>query len=383
MKQMNTNPYRNLRVEFHILQSFPVTCLNRDDVGAPKTAIVGSTTRARVSSQCWKRHIRLAMRDFGVNIGSRTKLIQALITNACEEMKAPPEKAEKCGRDVAAVFIKEKKSKKDNAEEEIVSDSTKSDVLIFISADEVRKIAEVLRDNDFDTEFVEKTIDKKGNTKTKGINIGKKIEAILGKPNFAINGLDIALFGRMVAQAATLNVEAAASFAHAISTHKVTNEVEFFTALDDYQTEPGAAHMGSLEFNSATYYRYVCLDIGQLWENLAGQNIAESIDAFVKAFYVAVPGARQTTQSGACPWEFAKVFVRKGQRLQVPFETPVKAKNGGFLEPSKEKLCSYLSKKEKLSGSLFGKVDEFTFGEDENFNIDRLIESIQSAIQKV
>ena len=117
--------------------------------------------------------------------------------------------------------------------------------------------------------------------------------------------------------------------------------------------------------------------------HLAGQNIAESIDAFVKAFYVAVPGARQTTQSGACPWEFAKVFVRKGQRLQVPFETPVKAKNGGFLEPSKEKLCSYLSKKEKLSGSLFGKVDEFTFGEDENFNIDRLIESIQSAIQKV
>ena len=65
-QKQNGNPYRNLRVEFHILQSFPVTCLNRDDVGAPKTAVIGGTTRARVSSQCWKRQVRLAMRDFGV-----------------------------------------------------------------------------------------------------------------------------------------------------------------------------------------------------------------------------------------------------------------------------------------------------------------------------
>lgn len=383
MNKMNNNPYRNLRVEFHILQSFPVTCLNRDDVGAPKTAMVGGATRARVSSQCWKRHIRMAMKELGVNIGSRTKLIHALITNACKELRATDEQAEKCGHDVAAVFIKEKKEKKEKAEEGVVSSSGKSDVLIFISKDEVRKVAEALRDNGFNTEFVEEKKDKTGKTKTKKIAIGKKIEALLGKPNFTIDGLDIALFGRMVAQAATLNVEAAASFAHAISTHKVTNEVEFFTALDDCSTEPGSAHMGSLEFNSATYYRYVCLDLGQLWENLAGQNIPESIDAFVKALYVAVPGARQTTQSGACPWEFAKVYVRRGQRLQVPFETSVKAKKGGFQEASKEELCSYLAKKEKLAGSLFGKVEEFTFGEDENFNIDRLVESIQSAIQGV
>lgn len=383
MNQMNNNPYRNLRVEFHILQSFPVTCLNRDDVGAPKSAIVGGTTRARVSSQCWKRHIRLSMKELGASIGSRTKLIHSLIMNACKELGATDEEAEECGHEVAAVFIKEKKVKKDNVEEGAVSSESKSDVLIFICDDEVHKIAEALKDNSFNTEFVEKKTNKKGEYKTNKLAIGKKIEALLGKPNLAIDGLDIALFGRMVAQAATLNVEAAASFAHAISTHKVINEVEFFTALDDCSTEQGSAHMGSLEFNSATYYRYVCLDIGQLWKNLAGHNIPESIDAFVKALYVAVPGARQTTQSGACPWELAKVFVRRGQRLQVPFETAVKAKNGGFLEPSKEVLCSYLAKKEKLAGSLFGKVDEFTFGEDENFNIDRLVESIQSAIQKV
>lgn len=381
MKQMNNNPYRNLRVEFHILQSFPVTCLNRDDVGAPKTAMIGGETRARVSSQCWKRHIRMAMAELGTELGSRTKLLHTLVKNSCEELGANEEQAEKCGKDVAAVFIKEKMSKSDT--DVVDSPSGKSDALIFISKEEVRKITEALKENDFNTSFTEEKTTKDGNIKSSKIPIGKVIEKLLGKPNLSINGLDIALFGRMVAQAATLNVEAATSFAHAISTHKVTNEVEFFTALDDCQTELGSAHMGSLEFNAATYYRYVCLDLGQLWENLLGQNIPESIDSFTKALFLAVPGARQTTQSGACPWEYGKIYVRRGQRLQVPFETAVKPKNGGFLEPSKEAMCNYLEKKEKLAGTLFGKIAELTFGEDENFNIDNLIESIQSEIQKV
>lgn len=397
MNQTSNNPYKNLRIEYHILQSFPVTCLNRDDVGAPKTAFIGGTTRARVSSQCWKRYIRLAMKDLGVSIGSRTKLIHKLITDACRELGATEEQAETCGHEVAAVFIKEKKEKKKKTKKEETPDEHpdepeaeegesgdgKSDALIFICADEVNIIARALKENGFKTEFEELKTDKAGKEKTKKIKIQSKIETLIGKPSLARDGLDIALFGRMVAQAATLNVEAAASFSHAISTHKVTNEVEFFTALDDCQTEQGSAHMGSLEFNSATYYRYVCLDMGQLWENLAGLNIPEAVDAFTKALYLAVPGARQTTQSGASPWEFAKVYVRKGQRLQVPFETAVKAENGGFLEPSKETLCTYLDKKEKLAGTLFGKIKDFRFGEDENFNIDQLVESIKQEALKV
>jgi len=83
MTQQN-NPFNGQRVEFHILQSFPVTCLNRDDVGAPKTAMVGGTTRARVSSQCWKRQVRLALHEMGLKQGTRTKLIADLISAECE-----------------------------------------------------------------------------------------------------------------------------------------------------------------------------------------------------------------------------------------------------------------------------------------------------------
>jgi CRISPR system Cascade subunit CasC len=143
--------------------------------------------------------------------------------------------------------------------------------------------------------------------------------------------------------------------------------------------------MGSLEFNAATYYRYVSLDLGQLYITLAGAGfVPAAIEAFTKALYLAVPSARQTTQSGGCPWEFAKVYIRKGQRLQVPFETPVqKGKDGGFIEPSKKELRDYLTKKEKLAGSLFGKIESWEFGENENFSIDSLVQNLKATIAKV
>jgi CRISPR system Cascade subunit CasC len=380
---MNQNSYKNLNVEFHILQSFPVTCLNRDDVGAPKTAVVGGTSRSRVSSQCWKRQVRLAMREFGANLGTRTKLISELIANECKAKGATPDQAKACGDKIEQIFIKKaadnKKPKKEKVAEaqddggiDEATTGDKSDTLLFLSPKEVAILANAFKEAGFKPDEVIKQKDAKKQA--------KELEDIIGKTDHNIDALDIALFGRMVAQAATMNVEAAASFAHAISTHKVTNEVEFFTAMDDNPTQQGSAHMGSLEFNSATYYRYVSLNVGQLSQTLAGQNIPEAVERFVKALFVAVPSARQTTQSGASPWEFARVLVRKGQRLQVPFETAIKPQNGGFLEPSKTALCEYLDKKEKLAGSLFGKINSFEFGDNEAFNIDKLIESIKTSI---
>ena len=377
-----SNPARNLRLEFHILQSFPVTCLNRDDVGAPKTAVVGGSPRARVSSQCWKRQVRLQLKELGIVTGTRTKLLKQMVAHACRALHASEEQAEKCGAKIEQVFIKsgkddgKKKGKKKEEDAEAADDveaaGEKTDTLIFFSPSEIAKLAEAFQAQGFDPEkVITQKMDKKQ---------AKEVADLIGKPNLSVDGLDIALFGRMVAQAATMNVEAAASFAHAISTHKVTNEVEFFTALDDLQEEPGSAQMGSLEFNSATYYRYVSLDVGQLWQSLCGTNVLEAVEAFVKALYLAVPSARQTTQSGACPWEYAQVFVRKGQRLQVPFETAVKAKEGGYLEPSKAALADYLSKKEKLAGSLFGKLGAYTFGDDETYSVDDLIRDVKEAL---
>jgi CRISPR system Cascade subunit CasC len=342
-----TNSFQNTRIEYHILQSFPVTCLNRDDVGAPKTAVVGGVTRARVSSQCWKRQVRLAMQDLGIKLGIRTKKAGEVFAVACTKTGAASEQAKNCADKIAA----------------LLSDDT----LLFISESEADAFAQYAKNLEFDV------------SKFKEKELAKVARQAL---NPAVDALDIALFGRMVAKAADMNVEAAASFAHAISTHKVANEVEFFTALDDRQTEPGSAHMGSLEFNSATYYRYVSLDLGQLAQTLGSTDLKDAITAFTKALFIAVPHARQTTQSGACPWEFATVLVRKGQGLQASFETPVKyayenGQKGGYLQPSIDALKKWLQTKEKLFGSLFGKQGSYEWGIDSDYSIDALIEDLQ------
>lgn len=363
------NPYTNKIIEFHILQSFPVTCLNRDDVGAPKTAVVGGVTRARVSSQCWKRAVRTAMHETcGVELGCRTKLLGMLVAKACEKEGASQEKALLCGKKVEGIFG----TSKDEEE------ASKSDTLLFMGSNEVELIAKALKNADFDSNKVFTGKDAKAQA--------KELAKIIDKPKFVqtqnLDGLDIALFGRMIAQAPSLDVEAAASFSHAISTHKVTNQIEFFTALDDFSKEQGSAHMGSLEFNAATYYRYICLDLGQLYETLAGDAFFDqAITAFIKALYVAVPEARQTTQSGYCLWDYANILVRKGQGVQLSFDKPVKAKDAGMLEPSIEILKKDIAKKEKISGSLFGKLAQFEFGIDENFSIDNLIDSVIKAVK--
>ncbi|MDP2505856.1 MULTISPECIES: type I-E CRISPR-associated protein Cas7/Cse4/CasC [unclassified Oceanobacter] len=341
-----TNAFKNTRIEFHILQSFPVTCLNRDDVGAPKSAIIGGVPRARVSSQCWKRQVRLAMPDFGIRLGVRSKKIATLLATECLALGASEEQANDCGEAMAGFFA--------------------DDTLLFLSETEAKAFAAYAQEKNFDAKALK---DKEL------VKVSKKVV------NTNLDALDIALFGRMVAKAPDMNVEAAAAFAHAISTHKVSNEVEFFTAVDDCKAEDesGSAHMGSLEYNSATYYRYVSLDLGQLEHTLGeGADLKTAIEAFVKALYVAVPDARQTTQSGACPWDYARVLVRKGQRLQASFEQPVKAKGDGFLSPSKEELKTWLDKKEKISGSLFGKQGAYEWGDNLEYSIDHLITDLQS-----
>src|SRR5690606_8889107 len=125
-----TNTYTNARIEYHILQSFPVTCLNRDDVGAPKSAIVGGVPRARVSSQCWKRQVRLAMQEFGVTLGVRTKKAEEIFVEACQDAGASETQAAECGSAIASYLT--------------------DDTLLFISGTEAEAFAAYAVELEFD-----------------------------------------------------------------------------------------------------------------------------------------------------------------------------------------------------------------------------------------
>lgn len=398
------NPFKNKKIEFHILQSFPVSCLNRDDVSSPKTAIVGGVQRARVSSQCWKRQVRLAMKEFDINLGVRTKYIKKLVIDACHQKLTVDnlEITDELTENIKLLGEHVSKILDDKSSVDKKTGEYKASTLIFLSNSDATRIAAAMSPFNFSLTELDRKLEaasqalktaKKEKNKDlivstqeqkKTLDKLKGITALLNEFNGFHDGLDIALFGRMVANAATMNVEAACSFAHAISTHKSSSEVEFFTALDDcqQQDETGSAHMGSLEFSSATYYRYISLDLGQLHHSLGGEDLPLAIAAFTQALFVAVPSARQTTQSAASPWEYAKVLVRTGQRIQIPFDKPVRAeKGGGYLQPSINTLKSELSKKEKLAGSLFGQQAEYNFGEDENYSIDNLVADLQSHVE--
>ncbi|MGH7442003.1 MAG: type I-E CRISPR-associated protein Cas7/Cse4/CasC, partial [bacterium] len=88
---------------------------------------------------------------------------------------------------------------------------------------------------------------------------------------------DIALFGRMVTSEAFVNVEASSQFAHALSTHKVDHEFDYFTSVDDLERAAddsagaGADMIGDVEFNSACYYKYFNVHVDGLVDNLTGK----------------------------------------------------------------------------------------------------------------
>lgn len=366
------NIFKGIKIEYHILQSFPVSCLNRDDVGSPKTAVVGGVKRARVSSQCWKRQVRMALHEEGVQLGIRTKRLEELISkNFNVEEK---------------ILFKDKLS--------IVSKALSNDTLVYFTEDEARAMAEFIRNmQDSDIKKPEKEKQGEENAKNTPPELTPSAKRELcslivktRKSNKGLNGLDTALFGRMIAKASSLNVEAASSFAHAISTHKVNTEVDYFTAIDDLSEEEnkGAGHIDNLEFNSGTFYRYISLNLGMLYDYIGNvEDTIKAVIAFTKALYIAVPQARQKTQTGYCPWDYAHVYVRKGQEMQLSFDTPVKATGNGYIEQSIETMESSLMRNEKLMGSLFGKIGSFVYGDTEEHGIDQLVDKLENSMEAI
>ena len=351
--------FEGTRIEYHILQSFSVTCLNRDDVGMPKTALVGGVERGRVSSQCWKRQVRLALKNSGIRLAIRTKRIVELIEAACQ--KEMTESKRKYIEKIAGVLS--------------------DDTLFFMSEAEAKALAEYIEEKT-DYEAAAAEVGKKT-----AAELWKVMKPALSRGFKDLSALDIALFGRMVASAAEMDVEAACSFAHAITTHELSSSVDYFTAVDDFKTvadDAGAGHIGSSDFSSGTYYRYISLDLGLLASTLGEEaDIKKAVEAFTKALYVAVPAARQTTMTGYCPWNYAHVLVRHGQGMQLSFEKPVRSNDGGYLESSIKVLDRELERYKTLSGSLWGEIADLVYGRDDLYSVDSLCSDLNKALDSL
>lgn len=317
-------------LDIHVLQSVPPSNLNRDDTGSPKTAVYGGVRRARVSSQAWKRAVRATFADlvYDSQLGVRTKRVVELIAE--EIVKEAPDlegAADSLAADVLkAVSIKVESPKK--GKEGAAELRPESGYLVFFSRLQIVKAAK------------QSVADHRAGEKlTKNT-----YKAVLQ----ADNSLDIALFGRMIADLTDLGVDASTQVAHAISVHGVESEADYFTAVDDFkQQDPerdaGAGMIGTVEFNSSTLYRYATVSLEQLEENLGSYAAVEAaLDAFVRGFVLSMPTGKSNTFANQTVPAAVVLSVRTDRPVSFieAFEEPV-ARDGGYIAPAIGALVSY------------------------------------------
>ena len=314
-------------VDIHVIQSLPPSCVNRDDSGSPKSAVYGGVRRLRVSSQSWKRAARLYFNNLldASDVGVRTKRVAELL--AARITEDAPDLAESASNLVGEVFkvAKIKLSaprKKDGPLE--------SGYLLFLSTSQIARLAELAITSAHSGEALDAKAVKK---------IFKEAHAV-----------DIALFGRMVADNTDLNVDAACQVAHAISTHAAENEYDFFTAVDDEKSrseeeDAGAGMMGTVEFSSATMYRYATVNLDMLVENLGDDDAAlRALEVFIKGFCLSMPTGKQNTFANRTVPEAVVVAVREDQPVSLvgAFEEAVPADAArGYVARSVEALARH------------------------------------------
>ena len=329
---------KRLFVDFHVIQTVPPSCVNRDDTGSPKTATYGGVTRARVSSQAWKHAMReyfkLSWAEGDLAVRSR-RIIQELAEEIKRKsgMDSPEalEVSEKALQDLGFVIQEgegeeskeerttksgkgKKKQGKNNAEDKLKT-------LFFISRAQISALADAII---------------KGYTKSEDL-----VDVLNEHPNF-----EIALFGRMAASNQALKCDAASQVAHSISTHEVHTEFDYFTALDDLSTEEnlGAGHLGIVEFNSSTMYRYATINVRELERQQIGE-VDRVVRSFAEAFIYSMPTGRQNPFANRTVPDAVYITIREDQPVNFcgAFEEAINSSNG-YSKPSILRLVEYANK---------------------------------------
>ena len=330
-----------LFLDIHVIQTLPPSNINRDDTGSPKTAVYGGVRRARVSSQSWKKAMRDYFKDKADNgyLGVRSKRIVEYVAKKILEIDETLsfEEAEKKSLEAftSAGFT--------------VTEENKLPTLFFLGDRQAGDFARAAIDNVKDAATLRKII----------------------KDNVSI---DIALFGRMIADSKlnekikkenekgkkkknidneekeesriNLNEDASAQIAHAISTHGVQTEFDYFTALDDLSKDakPGAAMIDTIEYNSSTLYRYGNVALHEFYHQMKEnkEEAKKAIMLFVEAFLKSLPSGKINSFANQTIPSSVVVSLRKDRPVSLvsAFETPIKTKlsQEGYVNESIEAM---------------------------------------------
>lgn len=373
-------------LEIHLIQNFALSNLNRDDTGAPKSCIFAGTRRSRISSQCLKRSVRTSVRENGMipseQLAYRTKKIVVLLATRLMKSGVDADQAKLVAQNaIEGINLKLK--------------NDKTEYLLMVGDREVDQLTKVCQEN------IEKLNRPRDESKTDKKE--KSNDKVLSKQLLdALDGgdaVDMALFGRMIATYPEKNIDAAVQMAHALSTNAITNEFDYYSAVDDLQKDTddsgaGAAMIGTMLYNSPCYYRYANLDMTQLINNLSNDKVLaiQAMQAFIDGIVKAVPTGKQTNSAAQNPPALIMAVARDSGlwSLANAFITPVTGLREDMVQTSAEKLFAHWSQLTSLYGkdgikyagyATYLPVDKVEEGVSRETNLGELKRRLTDVIQ--
>lgn len=295
-------------IQVHMLTSYPPSNLNRDDLGRPKSAMLGAAPRLRVSSQSLKRAWRTSetfVQALQGNIGTRTKLLgRTLVLEPLVAAGFKEDDAIAIATQIAGVFGKNQGGKK------VAENAVDIEQLAHLAPEELEAV-----------EALVKTLTEEKREPSK-----EELTFLKHRPS----AVDIALFGRMLAAKPEFNVEAACQVGHAITVHRAKAEDDYFTAVDDLKGDAddrGAAHVGEMEFGAGVYYLYLCINETLLVENLRGDKAlaARAVKALIETAATVAPRGKQNSFASRSRASYIRVERGDEQprNLAMAFVKPV------------------------------------------------------------
>ncbi|QOR45608.1 type I-E CRISPR-associated protein Cas7/Cse4/CasC [Trueperella pecoris] len=323
-----------LVIDVHALQTVPPSLINRDDTGAPKSAIFGGVPRQRVSSQAWKRAIRRYFEnEIGQDVvGLRSRNLPEVIAKRVIEL-SPTFGLEAAVEGVRNLFkapggkqgikLVDPKVSKDGEESEQQSLYPTTAALLFLSPHQIERAAQAI-------------VDAHGGKITKA-----EATDILDTKH----SIDMAMFGRMLADAPAFNVDASVQVAHAIGVHESEPEFDYYTAVDDVledAEEIGAGMIGTTQMMSSTLYRFATINVEGLATNLGNVDMANKAAVhFIRAFIESMPTGKQNTFANNTLPELVYVAVRNTRSVSLvnAFEDPVEREDSTRRRAAAESLA--------------------------------------------
>lgn len=361
-------------LDMHMLQTVPANNINRGSYGEVKTTEYGGVIRHKPSSQSWKRPVRMTINEWckenGYTFGIFSRRFSDEFKKQLESEGIVIENLDKILIDLGLLVKKNDTDAKKPKDDDQDQNQSKEAPVMYLSDKEYDIIYEALKTGN---------VYKEKKTK-KGVEQITKSLADLLTDAGCRNPYEIATFGRMFAGNTELNIASAIRMNHPMSTHAITREVDYFTAVDQLDPNGGSAHINTFEFTTSTLYRYVGINLDQLARNMQGNDYKEYLRILIKTFVMAFPSGKCNSMNATTRPSYVGFTLAKGSPHQLcdAFEQAIPATDEGFVAPSIRKLKEY-RKNDELSG-----MDEIILSteweKNKGININDVINSVITAI---